>query len=202
MAPLKLTYSKSDDQTKAAELVVTGGTYKGNTYVICGNGTRQNCKLTVTDGTFTANDAGTVEGSLAIYQPMSCDTVISGGTFTGTTAVVIKSGKCAIYGGKFVGNGISAEFKHNTNGWYSTGDALAVEVCDYPGGEAQLSVFGSEFISENAAPIASYAQTGYEHLTHFVFGGTFSKQIDEELVAEGYEQVETTDGKWTVQKKA
>ena len=47
--------------------MVIGGTYEGNTYVICGNGTRQNCKLTVTDGTFTANDAGTVEGSMAIY---------------------------------------------------------------------------------------------------------------------------------------
>jgi hypothetical protein len=201
MAPLKLTH-KGDDSSKVAELVVAGGTYEGNTYVICGNGTRQNCKLTVTGGTFTANDAGTVEGSMAIYQPMSCDTVISGGTFTGTTAVVIKSGKCAIYGGKFVGNGISAEFKHNTNGWYSTGGALAVEVCDYPGGEAQLSVFGGEFVSENAAPIASYAQAGHERLTHFVFGGTFSKQIDEELVADGFEQVETADGKWTVQKKA
>lgn len=56
--------------------------------------------------------------------------------------------------------------------------------------------------AENAAPVASYAQAGHERLTHFVFGGTFSKQIDEELVADGFEQVKAADGQWTVQKKA
>lgn len=130
---------------------------------------------------------------------MRCTTAINDGEFVGTTAVVVKCGTMTINGGTFHGTGKQVDFVHNGGGWDSTGDAFAVEACDYPGGIPTVKITGGTFISDNAAPIASYAQAGYERPSKFVYGGTFSKQIDGELIADGYEQVEK-DGMWVVQK--
>lgn len=202
MVPIKLTVKGESAEGADAEVVVNDGTYKGRQYVVCGNGTRQGGVLTINDGTF---DAGTEsddakEGTTAIYQPMRCKTTINGGSFIGTTGVVIKCGSCVVNGGTFNGTGAQVEFEHYGNGWYSTGDAFAVEACNYPGGVPEVKILGGEFVSKNGSPIASYAQTGYEdkRLVKFVYGGTFNKKIEDDLIADGYQQVEGSDGMWKV----
>ena len=203
LVPIKLTVKGEATIGADAEVIVNSGTYKGRQYVICGSGTRQGGKLTVNGGTF---DAGTEaddakEGTTALYQPMSCNTTINDGEFTGTTGVVIKCGTCTINGGTFNGTGDAVEFEHYGNGWYNTGDAFAVEACNYPGGIPTVKINGGTFNSTNGAPIASYAQAGYEdrRLVGFVYGGTFNKKIDDDLIADGYQQIEQLDGTWRVE---
>lgn len=195
---IKLTEKGEASNGDPAKLVINGGTYTGTYYGISGNGTRQNTDVTINGGEFsgkTAND------SFAIYQPQQGDLTVNDGQFEGASAIFVKSGNIVINGGTFRANGTAKTFVHNKNGADPTGDAIIIEFCDYPGGYPIVRINGGEFYSDNAKPVAVYAQAGHEaeKQTKFIYGGKFNKQLDEELIADGYQQV-LEDGMYVVKQ--
>lgn len=148
-------------------------------------------------GNGNASSAGTVfnvfngavitSADLGIYFPQEGMLNINGGSITGTTAVYVKGSEFNMTAGTLIANGAKAEFVHGNNGATSTGDALVVENSDYPSGAPVVSITGGKMTSANGKAVASYAKEGYEVVTGFVKGGSFSSNIAEDgLVAEGF----------------
>ena len=169
------------------ELNISGGIINatGST-AIQGNGSKDNTKINITGGVFSGYYA-------AIYHPQGGELNISGGELTGWTAVVVKGGTVNISGGTLNGIGESDTYRPVSSGYVDTGDALYVEHYDNSSnsenyGTPVVTVTGGTFNSTNAKPIASYVNTNknIEALDEFVSGGTFNKEIDEELLVKGY----------------
>ncbi len=143
-----------------------------NTSAVAGNGSGGN----------TANIyvyAGAVitsENEIALYMPSAGTLTISGGTITGKTAVYIKSGTTTISGGEF--NSTSSE-KNDYNYWgsggNSTGDAIVIDACGYPGGNPKVSITGGEF---------NVTAEGAHGIAYYMYNGNGSEEDVE--VAEGY----------------
>ena len=154
----------------AGTLSVTGS------FAIAGNGSSGNGGYTVniTGGSVTSTDAP------AIYHPNSGTVTISGGSITGATGIYQKSGTLNITGGSITGNGAAAEYVFNGNGANSTGDAVVIDNCGYPGGTPAPAISGGTFSSTNGKAVASYASgEGNEPVTGFISGGTFSSNVNE-----------------------
>lgn len=116
----------------------------------------------------------TSEKCSGVYLPSGALTV-SGGTITGATGIYFKSTDMTISGGTIVGNGPKADYKFYGNGANTTGDALVIDNCNYPGGIGNVKLTGGNFKSVNADAVGSYAGNGQtEPLTGFITGGCFT----------------------------
>jgi len=193
---VKTTVKNETAEGPVAKLIINGGTYKGTYYAVTGNGSRQNTDVTINNGTFEGTTAG---DSMAYFHPENGVLTINSGTFKGNDCIVVKSGTVKINNGTFEANGAMKEFEHSGNGWNCTGDCFIVEACDYPGQLPTVEITGGTFSSTNGKPVASYAQEGYTRITKFVKGGKFNKELDADLIADGYEQVQ--DGDWWIVKQ-
>ena len=114
--------------------------------------------LTINGGTITHNT------DVAMYLPAAGNYTINGGTISGTTAVYVKSGVLTINGGTLKATANKADFAHNGNGCYYTGDALVIEACNYPGGVPTANINDGTFIiaDNTAKQIGVYNYAGYE----------------------------------------
>lgn len=161
----------------SADITVSGG-YGA----IQGNGSAGNGDVTVnvTGGSVTSDD-------VAIYFPNTTELNVSGGEITGASGIYIKSGSLNITGGEITANGDWDEYSYNNNGCNSTGDAVIIEACDYPGGVPTVSISGGKFYSDLGSCIGYYQQAVEYALenTQFVSGGTFSDFSMIEYIAEG-----------------
>lgn len=181
---IKMTLYGEAADGDAATLVVNGGTICGKDYGISGNGTRQNTDITINGGVIKGANSN---ASLAIYHPQRGNLLITGGELIGNTGLAMKSGYLTITGGTIKGTGADADYVHNSNGFNMTGDALAVEACDYPGGlPVVVKISGGSFISDHGDAVAYYQQADNYKLENekFITGGTFSSDV-RELVADG-----------------
>lgn len=116
----------------------------------------------------------TSEKCSGVYLPSGALTV-SGGTITGATGIYFKSTDMTISGGTIVGNGPKADYKFYGNGANTTGDALVIDNCNYPGGIGNVKLTGGNFKSVNVDAVGSYAGNGQtEPLTGFITGGYFT----------------------------
>ena len=119
----------------------------------------------------------TTEDAPALYFPNTTSLNITGGTIIGGTGVYIKSGDVNISGGNITGNGPRVSYKFYGNGANSTGDALVVEKCNYPGGAPEITITGGTFKSVNANAIGSYVGNGEtDPLKGFISGGSCSSK--------------------------
>ncbi|MCR5050851.1 MAG: Ig-like domain-containing protein [Paludibacteraceae bacterium] len=147
----------------------------GENFAISGNGTDAgHPEVNILPG------ASVVSEDVAIYQPENGTLNISGGVIEGTTAVYAKCGHVNVTGGQLKATGEAAEYNYYGNGANSTGNALVLDNCGYPGGVPTASVTGGEFVSENAAPVGSYvlvekngSPTNLETVDNFIEGGSF-----------------------------
>lgn len=192
---IKMTLYGEAADGDAATLVVNGGTICGKDYGISGNGTRQNTDITINGGVIKGANSN---ASLAIYHPQRGNLLITGGELIGNTGLAMKSGYLTITGGTIKGTGDGADYVHNSNGFNMTGDALAVEACDYPGGlPVVVKISGGSFISDHGDAVAYYQQADNYKLENekFITGGTFSSDV-RELVADGVAvaKIDYTDG--------
>lgn len=127
----------------------------------------------------------TSEKCSGVYLPSGALTV-SGGTITGATGIYFKSTDMTISGGTIVGNGPKADYKFYGNGANTTGDALVIDNCNYPGGIGNVKLTGGNFKSVNADAVGSYAGNGQtEPLTGFITGGYFTTDPTT-YIASGY----------------
>ncbi len=165
------------------------GTIDGvNDFAVATNGSK------TTSGSINIKEGAQItSNTVAVYLPSVTTTTISGGSITGSTGVYQKSGTLTITGGTINGTGAKEDFAHYDNGVNSTGDALVIENCGYPGGDPTVSITGGTFTSTNANAVASYAYgDGKEAITGFIKGGTYSSDVSE-FVEDGYEAVKKTE---------
>lgn len=127
---------------EGAELVTSAVLYSEGVYAtLTGSGNAEDMikSVSVLGGRITHKD------TVAIYIPNCKNWNISGGTITGTTAVYIKSGTVNITGGDFYATGAYKAFEHRDSGCESTGAALVIEACGYPGGDPKVTITGGNF---------------------------------------------------------
>lgn len=170
-------------------LTVEGTVNGGDDFAIVTNGgTTTNATITIKDGAVLTS-SGT-----AMYLPGTGTTTIEEGSIiTGSTGVYVKSGTLNITGGEINGNGAKADYAYNANGCNSTGDALVVDNCGYPGGTPTVNITGGTFTSTNADAIASYSYGENEPIANFVHDGYFSSELDREICEEGKKCVPATE---------
>ncbi len=113
------------------------------------------------------------EKTNAIYLPAGT-LEIEGGTITGSTGIYFKSTNMTISGGTITGTGEKNDYQYCDNGGYSTGEAVTIDSCNYPGRVGEVTITGGYFESKNAKAIGSYSSKGGELQTGFIEGGTFS----------------------------
>lgn len=132
----------------------------------------------------------------AIYLPAGTLSV-EGGEITGMTGIYFKSTNMTISGGTITGNGEQRSYQEYHNGGISTGEAVTIDSCNYPGGIGSVSIRGGEFSSTHANAIGSYNSNSGSLQTNFVTGGTFSSDPTA-YVAAGYVAMKNNNGTWTV----
>ena len=74
----------------------------------------------------------------------------------GVAALYVKSGNVTINGGTFVGTAAKADYVPNMNGCNSTGDALIIDACGYPGGNPNVTINGGMFAAMYGNGIGYY----------------------------------------------
>lgn len=126
------------------------GTLKtdGDTFTLSGNGSAGlgGVVINVLDGAKILADEGI---GTAVYMPNAKELNIHKATIIGSTGVYIKSGNTYIKGATIYGKGVKNNFEHNNNGANSTGSAIVVEACGYPGGDPTVNIISGEFSSVN-----------------------------------------------------
>lgn len=124
-AAVKLTDSNDENgenQAAVAKLTVKGGTLKGYSWGICGNGLRHGTETVISGGIITA----VAEDEPAIYHPQEGTLKVSGGEIIGGSGIEIRSGALTVTGGKISSRAQSFTKKANGNGATMIGVAVAV----------------------------------------------------------------------------
>lgn len=171
----KLTNAPGVIVVQGAVVNIKGTVTAKHNFAVSGNGKAGcgNVKINIAD---KAN-ISTTEDAPALYFPNTTSLNITGGTIIGGTGVYIKSGDVNISGGNITGNGPRVSYKFYGNGANSTGDALVVEKCNYPGGAPEITITGGTFKSVNANAIGSYVGNGEtDPLKGFISGGSYSSK--------------------------
>lgn len=116
---IKITKKGENDATNPATLVVDGGTIKGSSFAVSGNGYRHNTSITI--------NGGVLEGKTAIFHPQNGTLIVNGGTLIGSnTGIELRSGTLTVNGGTIVGNGNPFEQEKNGSGTTTIGAGVAV----------------------------------------------------------------------------
>lgn len=178
------------DRTNAAAVTVVGGAngkssvlnMEGtvtarNNFAVSGNGSvgMGNVIINIKDGAKISST------DTAVYMPNTWQLNISGGEITGTTGVYIKSGVTNITGGTITATGDENPYEYKNGAAVSTGQAVVIDKCAYPGGAPQVEISGGNFIAEKAAnAIGSYTggnDADKEPVSKFVTGGNYSSSL-------------------------
>ena len=171
------------------KLTVEGTINGGDEFAVVTNGNAENANITIKNGAVLTSN------SVAMYLPGTGTTTIEeGAKVTGTTGIYVKSATLNIEGGEITGNGPAAEYAYNNNGCNSTGQALVVDNCNYPGGAPTVNITGGKFTTaNNESAIGSYAYgDGAEAIGEFVHGGYFSTELPREICEAGKKTVPST----------
>ena len=178
------------DRTNAAAVTVVGGAngkssvlnMEGtvtarNNFAVSGNGSVGMGNVIIN----IKNGAKISSTDTAVYMPNTWQLNISGGEITGTTGVYIKSGVTNITGGTITATGDENPYEYKNGGAVSTGQAVVIDKCAYPGGAPQVTITGGDFIAQKAAnAIGSYTggdDADKEPVSKFVEGGNYSSSL-------------------------
>ena len=116
---IKITKKGEAAEGEVATLIVDGGTIKGSSFAISGNGLRHNTAITI--------NGGNLEGATVIYHPQKGTLVLNGGTLIGSeTGIELRSGSLTVNGGTIIGNGNPFEQEKNGSGTTTIGAGVAV----------------------------------------------------------------------------
>ncbi len=156
---------------------------------IQGNGsTTKNSSIVIKEGARVLSDKA------GIYHPQPGTLTVEGGLITGSTGIVMKSGHLVVKGGEISATGARMPYTHESSGYISTGDAVVLEACDYPGGAPSAEISGGLLSSQKAQAVVCYLKDGAKDMDNkkFVTGGEFSSDptayLGESLMAVPGEQ--------------
>ena len=168
---------EGSDSASPSVVNIEGTVTARNNFAVSGNGTngKGNVIINIKDG------ANISTNESAVYMPNTWQLNISGGTIIGATGVYIKSGTTNITGGTIIATGDEAAYEYKDGGANSTGQALVIDKCAYPGGTPNVTIAGGTFIAEKAGNvIGSYtggADKDTDAVEKFVTGGSFSSSL-------------------------
>lgn len=206
-------YNDSEFTMNGGAVTTTGPDSIG----VSGNGTANpekdnygaNAKITINGGTITSNDLGVYAPQVNGVTTIGGDAVIN----AKKAGVEIRAGELVVNGGE-INVDENAEYVFNPNGSGSTASGVGIAVAQHTTQQAisvtvngvnvtapvafaegnpqhnpdeavervVLFVGGGTFTATNGDPIVVS-----EDVTGFVYGGTYSKEIEEEYIAEGYD---------------
>ena len=157
---------------------------------IQGNGstTKNSSIIVIKEGARVLSDKA------GIYHPQPGTLTVEGGLITGSTGIVMKSGHLVVKGGEISATGARKPYTHESSGYISTGDAVVLEACNYPGGAPSAEISGGLLSSQKAQAVVCYLKDGAKDMDNkkFVTGGEFSSDptayLDESLMAVPGEQ--------------
>lgn len=168
---------EGSDSASPSVVNIEGTVTARNNFAVSGNGTngKGNVIINIKDGAnISTNDS-------AVYMPNTWQLNISGGIITGATGVYIKSGTTNITGGTIIATGDENAYEYKDGGANSTGQAIVIDKCAYPGGAPNVTISGGTFIAEKASNvIGSYtggADQDANPVDKFVTGGSFSSSL-------------------------
>ena len=188
-------YSNGVANNNITSVIINNGTKitAGNVAIIS-QGSYPNTYIEINEGAEVVST-----DSVAIYHPCKGDVIVNGGSITGATGIYIKAGTLTVNGGTIAANGEKADHVFVDSGASSTGDAIVIESLDYGYyGAPTIAIKGGTITSKNAEAVTSYNEEGYEKVTNFVQGGTFSSEIPKEFCAEGFEVKKNEDGTYGI----
>ena len=212
--PNALAAIATDDSSNGSRIVIESDfTVEGNSVLLVGTSPSLELFGTI-DTTGTSNTSIQGNGSTTknssiivikegarvlsdkagIYHPQSGTLTVEGGLITGSTGIVMKSGHLEVKGGEISATGARKPYTHEPSGYISTGDAVVLEACDYPGGAPSADISGGLLSSQKAQAVVCYLKDGAQDMDNkkFVTGGEFSSDptayLGESLMAVPAEQ--------------
>ncbi|MBQ4091693.1 MAG: S-layer homology domain-containing protein, partial [Firmicutes bacterium] len=201
-----MTAKGDNAENGVAKLTVNSGTLKGFFAAVAGNKDRDNTEIIINGGKLTAG-IGESYATVGIEHPMNGKLTVNGGTIEGMDGISLRSGTLLVTGGTIVGYAPEGTF--DDDGYWDndfaacTGHALQIvnrQNSNSANETPSVKITGGNFVSENAAAVASYAgykgETPDTQITEFISGGTYSDNSAEAYLAEGYvlESYEDADG--------
>ena len=153
----KLAVDNIPGSTTPSSFIMTGGSIDCTVYALSGNNTQSaTCSADISGGSMITEDT-------CIYWPMEGKLTISGGTFSGTTALEAKMGTIEISGGDFTGTGESGSV-YTGDGTSSDGSAIKLVGQVYGGSVGQYlensglyaNITGGSFTSQKGNAISVY----------------------------------------------
>ena len=189
------TNDSKDANAQIASLIVNGGTIKGGTYAISGNGNRHNTYVEINDGNISSKN-------LAIYHPQDGKMVINGGKISGdNTGIEMRSGDLTITGGEISGRTDTFSQIANGGGPTTTGAALAISQ-HTTDKDINVTISGGKFtgyyavvendLQDNGGNINLNISDGEfdgkiysENIKDFITGGTFTDPTALHYLGEG-----------------
>lgn len=131
---------------------------------IQGNGsTTKNSSIVIKEGARVLSDKA------GIYHPQSGTLTVEGGLITGSTGIVMKSGHLEVTAARFPPPGARTPYTHESSGYISTGDAVVLEACDYPGGAPSAEISGGLLSSQKAQAVVCYLKDGAKDMDNKKF---------------------------------
>ncbi len=199
----------ASDEHKAlsAKLTADDVTFKGETFAITGNGTRNNTDINLTDCSLDAK--------VGLYQPQYGTATLTNTIVTGSSsAIEIRSGSMTINGGTYKSTASNFDSGKNGNGTTVTGAAIAVSQHDTQQAinlviekgtfEGKYALYENDFHGAPTDNIKIAVNGGTfngpvysANCSNFITGGTFTNNDFDYSAAEKTFTIKTVDGfKW------
>lgn len=178
---VKLTDSNDGSTGPEAVLTVNGGTLKGYSAGICGNGTRHGTQITINGGTITAANTDATNDVAGIYHPQDGTLTVNEGNISGLTGIEIRAGKLIVNGGTI--ESTATEFNNKSNGSGTTIIGAAVAVSQHTTNKAlKATIKGTSVLN---APYALYEEDlqdekATDQISLEVSGGTLNGKMHSE----------------------
>ena len=133
-----------------------------------------------------------------IYFPNTAQLNIKG-SVTGATGIYAKCGTTTIFeGAEVTATGNKVAYQYYGDGFYSTGDAIAVDSCNYPGGTPKLVIQGGTITATKGDAVNEYLGNGCTTAADMsITGGTFSSDV-KAYISSSVNEYKKDDGKYIV----
>lgn len=150
--------------------------------------------LNTSDGTVINIEGGTIttgpdSEAATIYLPQAGEFTFKNCTIKGQNPVYIKSGHTVFENCRITATGDAAPYRFNGNGADATGDAVAIDFANYPGGDPSIDIKNSILTSKNNHAFAVYAKGGTVDTTKTtekinIYSGEFNQgsKFDENII--------------------
>ncbi len=151
---VRMSSSNTTFIMNGGEIEKTKGSYAA--IQASGDGNTTGTKIEINGGSIKSN-------TVAIYHPQGGSLTVNDGYIEGITALYIKSGTIALNGGEMKATGEEkTDYKYDGNGCVTTGDAVVIDACGYPGGNPNVNITGGKYTvtASDANGIAHYKYNG------------------------------------------